>query len=280
MSFSPGQVKQAQQHLHDTLLAPSLKSFDATPTTRNDAWPGGTPNMHRTGQVLLYVDRDLDAGLLAFLDHEATSGGFELNEPFPATHDHLNYGAMGVTLKVAIDRRNAEITDAVTSWFRHAFYLCRLLDATPKYGPWGPGARASDGGPLQGSNMGRTLAFNAAYGAKMRPKQAADKGNTGALAISMLPDVVRRTLTADGSDLKLAVELHVASRDRRFHGAGDYVAWFPQPIPGALDVAVAAGVWDSKPWASRDVDAAVEARIAECGDPVVVPGVKSPVHSS
>jgi len=280
MSFSPKQVQAAQQHLHDVVTDNhGVDAFTSKPADPNGGWTGGTPNMRRLERTLRGVDWDEWQGLLGFLKLEEADG-FELQEPFPGTHDHLNYGAAGVGLKVAHDRGNKPLVAALVRWFQKAFHLCRLMDAGKigkvDVGPWGPGARASDGGPLQGSNMGRTLAYRVAQGQKVRPKQLADKGNVGALALSLLPRDLLASLLEEPAEFRLCSELRVARRQNKFGTMatpmpGDYVAWYPNGIAGAVDVALSAWVWDGKLGIARDAN--VMGMVSLFGAPVVIPGV-------
>ncbi len=263
-------VKAAMAAIHDWIAASGAGTKSLAPWP--DSGSGGTPNMKRFRALRPLLERHDPGPMLAFLAAEEKAGHC-YSEPFSSSHGQLHVGAMGAAIRAAQILRQDALIEASTRWWQREFKLCRLLDTHATglvdSGCWGPGARDKNPVALTGNNKGRDLAYLVARGGKLRAGQAADKGNVGAYALSLLPKSVLPSLLQEPASFVLVNELRVA---RRGHGGSDYCAWFPNGLD-ALDAALAAGVWDSAPWISATVDAGVEAKIAECGAPVVVPGV-------
>lgn len=232
---------------------------------------GKSENMRVSRGVLNWFEWDDPTNLEMLLRQYAISG-HEGDEIFPASHDQITHGALGVALLVARVRRNSILTDLLIEWHQRQFHLCRLLDTSPlkdakghPIGPWGPGARA-DKKPY-GNNGGRTLAYFAAQGQSLRPEQLADRSNAGALAIKSLPSQLRAKLLEVPETLVLERKLHIAQHVDSDTAATDYVAWFPS---APADYVAAAGVWHGKPFASRVLGPDDEAKIHECKETMIV----------
>lgn len=259
-------VKAALASIHDQLAG--AKTFTPWP----DSGSGGTPNMKRLRALRPLLEHGDPAPMLAFLASEELTGHC-FSEPFSSSHGQLHVGAMGAATWYESKHPDIRLYGACVRWWQREFQLCRLLDTQGRGlvdgGSWGPGARDKDPVALVGNNKGRDLAYLVARGGKLREGQAADKGNSGAYALSLLPKSELAVLLQWPAELKLVNELRVA---RRGKSGSDYVAWFPSGL-NALDAALAAGVWDGEIWISATVDAGVKAKITECGPPIVVPGV-------
>ena len=199
--------------------------------------------------------------------------GFDLYEFQPSSHLQIVTTALGTMLFVASKRGITEAVELGVWYFRCLFKLCSLMDAGGNTGPWMPGSRPTvKAGKILANSEPRTACWQVAKGGKLPARLMGNRQFTGAIALSKLPKPLLASLTEDPGPFVLESELKIA---RRRDSPADYVAWFEEDA--VLDKALAvpcrvAGVWGGVPFAEFALDAESQGRIAECGEPVIIPG--------
>lgn len=228
-----------------------------------DGLGGGSPNHMGLRADCWYGDGrnagDGRAKLLEFFQRQEREGLQTRRgacEILSSTHDQLWCAIAGFSLWEGTRRRDREVIDAATQWWRSYFSLCESMVCT-RIGTKGtgvyitvvsPGARAFKKGKALFSNPGRDLCYSVVYGTPLPPgngpKWAAKQYNLGARCLSLLgPEVCKTLRPTPDESCPMAFPLIVD----RFQD-GDFLARFEPQLPPKLRGCDAAGVENGEPW--------------------------------